>query len=42
MVNTTKINNMKNSLLFKSGIYSNQFLEKKEPAKKILLNMNIV
>ena len=42
IVNSTKTSNMKNSLLFKSGMYSNQYLKKKEPAKKILLNMNIV
>ena len=39
-VNITSVSNIKNSLLFKSGIYWNQLLMKKEPAKNILLNVN--
>src|SRR5208282_385859 len=41
MVNTTNVNKIKNSRLFKSGILTLKSLEK-DPPNTILLNINIV
>ena len=42
MVNNTKTVSIKNSLLFKSGKYSSQYLLDVAPANTILLNIKIV